>query len=116
VKQGDIWTVSGFGDYAGQPRSVGLIQDEVFHASASITVCLLTTDPTKAPLFRLEIEPSERSGVKTLIRIMVDKRTTLSKTGTGLRVRRLHDAIVRLNQAHLAFLGLAMTPRSRFTA
>jgi len=110
IEQGDIWTVSGFGDYAGKPRSVGRIQNEVFDAAASITVRLLKTDPAKAPLFRLEIEPSERNGVKTLIGIMVDKLTTLSNTAPSPRVGRLHDAIVRLKQALLVFIGLAMTP------
>ncbi len=117
MKRGEIWTVSGGGDYAGKPRPAVLIQDDVFDATAAITVCLLTSDPTEAPLFRLEIEPSERNGLNTLSRIMVDKVTTVSKTKLGSRVGRLHDEdIVRLNQALLVFLGLAIAPRSRSTA
>ena len=117
MKRGEIWTVSGGGDFAGKPRPAVLIQDDVFDATASITVCLLTSDPTEAPLFRLEIEPSERNGLNTLSRIMVDKVTTVSKTKLGSRVGRLHDKdIVRLNQALLVFLGLAVAPRSRSSA
>jgi len=117
LKRGEIWTVSGGGDFAGKSRPAVLIQDDVFDATASITVCLLTSDPTEAPLFRLEIEPSERNGLNTLSRIMVDKVTTVSKTKLGSRVGRLHDEdIVRLNQALLVFLGLAIAPRSRSTA
>lgn len=117
MKRGEIWTVSGGGDFAGKPRPAVLIQDDVFDATASITVCFLTSDPTEAPLFRLEIEPSERNGLNTLSRIMVDKVTTVSKTKLGSRVGRLHDEdTVRLNQALLVFLGLATAPRSRSTA
>jgi mRNA interferase MazF len=48
---------------------------------------------------------------------MVDKVTTVSKTKLGSRVGRLHDKdIVRLNQALLVFLGLAVAPRSRSSA
>jgi mRNA interferase MazF len=117
VKRGEIWTVSGGSDYAGKPRPAVLIQDDVFDATASISVCPLTSDRTEAPLFRLEIEPGERNGLKTLSRIMVDKVTTVSKTRLGSRIGRLHDEdIVRLNQALVVFLGLAVSPRSRSAA
>jgi mRNA interferase MazF len=110
-------TVSGGGDYAGRPKPAVLIQDDLFDATASITVCLLTCDPTEDPLFRLPIEPNERNGLNTFSRIMVDKVTTVSKAKLGSRVGRLHDEdVVRLNQALLVFLGLALAPRSRSNA
>lgn len=114
MNRGEIWTVSGGSDYAGKPRPVVIVQDDVFGATASITVCLLSTDPTEAPLFRLAIEPNERNGLKTPSRIMVDKVTTVSKAKLGVRVGRIDDEnIVRLNQALMVFLGLTVTPRSR---
>lgn len=113
MKRGEIWTVSGGGDYAGKPRPVVIIQDDVFDATGSVTVCLLTTDPTEAPLFRLSIEPKDRNGLKSASRIMVDKVTTVAKTKLGERLGRIDDEdIVRLNQALMVFLGLAVTPRS----
>jgi mRNA interferase MazF len=43
---------------------------------------------------------------------MVDKITTVAKSKVGARVGRLNDEdILRLNQAMLVFLGLAMSPR-----
>ena len=67
MKRGDIWTVSGGGDYAGKPRPVVIVQDDVFDATQSITVCAFTTDETDAPLFRVLVEPNERNGLRSVI-------------------------------------------------
>jgi len=64
-------------------------------------------------LFRLPVEPDERNGLRVPCRLMVDKITTVAKTKVGARVGRLGDEdILRLNQAVLVFLGLAVSPRS----
>lgn len=55
VRRGDIWTVAGGPDDAGKPRPAVIVQDDAFDATASITICLLTTDPTDAPLLRLQV-------------------------------------------------------------
>ena len=45
---------------------------------------------------------------------MVDKITTVPKAKLGARIGRLDDAdILRLNQAALVFLGLAVSPRAK---
>jgi len=45
---------------------------------------------------------------------MVDKISTVPKTKVGGRVGRLDDEeILRLNQAVLVFLGLAVSPRTK---
>jgi mRNA interferase MazF len=117
MKRGEIWTVAGGKDYAGKPRPVAIVQDDSFDATDSITVCALTTDETDAPLFRLPVEPNERNGLRAGCRLMVDRITTVPKTKVGARVGRLDDAdILRLNQAVLVFLGLAVSPRSKRAA
>lgn len=58
--RGEVWTVSGGAGYAGKPRPAVVIQDDAFAATPSVTICAFSTDPTEAPLFRLEIEPTER--------------------------------------------------------
>lgn len=114
MRRGEIWTVSGGPDYAGKPRPVVIVQDDVFDATGSITVCLLTTDLTEAPLIRLAVEPNERSGLNSPSRIMIDKVTTVPKAKLGQRIGRLDDEdIVRLNQGLMVFLGLAVAPRAR---
>jgi mRNA interferase MazF len=107
VKRGEIWTVSGAG-YAGKPRPGVIVQDDRFDATASLTICLFTTNETEAPLFRLLVAPSERNGLRSASRLMVDKLTTISKERLGKLIGRLDDEdIMRLNRAILVFLGLA---------
>ena len=107
MERGEVWTVSGAG-YAGRPRPAVIVQDDRFDATASITVCVFTTDETEAPLFRLAVTPNERNGLRSVSRLMVDKLSTVSKERLGARIGRLDDEdMVRLNRAMLVFLGLA---------
>ncbi len=113
MTRGEIWTVSGGPGYAGKPRPVAIVQDSRFDATDSITVCAFTTDETDAPLFRLAVEPNERNGLRATCRLMVDKITTVPKSKIGARVGRLgDDDVLRLNQAMIVFLGLAVSPRA----
>jgi mRNA interferase MazF len=107
LKRGEIWTVAGAKAYAAKPRPAVILQDDRFDATESVTICVMTTDPTEAPLFRVSISPNERNGLNTLSRLMVDKITTVPKNKLGYRVGQL-DAkdIERVNQAILIFLGL----------
>lgn len=112
MKRGDVWTVAGGKDYAGKPRPVVIVQDDRFDTNDSITICALTTDETDAPLFRLPIQANARNGLRSASQLMVDKISTVPRTKIGIRIGRLDDAdIVRLNQAVLVFLGLAVSPR-----
>ncbi|MBL8905338.1 MAG: type II toxin-antitoxin system PemK/MazF family toxin [Rhizobiales bacterium] len=112
MRRGEIWTVSGGKDYAGKPRPVVIVQDDSFDATDSITICAFTTDETDAPLFRLLVEPSEGNGLRSPCRLMVDKVTTVPKSKIGSQVGRLDDEdVLRLNQAVIVFLGLAISPR-----
>jgi mRNA interferase MazF len=108
VKRGEVWTVSGGAPYAGKPRPAVIVQEDRFEATTSITVCAFTTDPTDAPLLRMLVDPSDRNGLKTASRLMIDKITTVPKVRLGRRLGKLNDEdIVRLNRALTVFLGLA---------
>ncbi len=114
MKRGDIWTVSGGKGYAGKPRPAVILQDDSFDATGSITICVFTTDETEAPLFRLPVAPNERNALRSPCRLMVDKITTVPKTRMGTRIGRLDDEdLLRLNQATLVFLGLAVSPKAK---
>jgi mRNA interferase MazF len=114
MKRGEIWTVAGGNGYAGKPRPAVIVQDDAFDATASITICALTTDAANAPLFRLAIEPNEANGLRSPCRLMVDKLTTVPKSRLGKRIGQLDDEdVVRLNRATLVFLGLATTRRRK---
>jgi mRNA interferase MazF len=119
MRRGDIWTIAGGKDdagkdHAGNPRPAVIVQDDSFDGTDSITVCAFTTDETEAPLLRLAVEPNERNRLRATCRLMVDKITTVPKARVGLRIGRLDDKdMLRLNQAVLVFLGLAVSPRTK---
>ena len=107
MRRGEIWAVSGAG-YGGKPRPAVIVQDDRFDGTASLTICLFTTDETEAPLLRLVVAPSELNGLRSTSRMMVDKLTTVSKQRFGNRIGCLDDEdMKRLNRAILVFLGLA---------
>lgn len=107
MRRAEIWTVAGGPDYAGKPRPAVIVQDDHFDTD-SVTVCPFTTDPTEAPMFRLEIESSPENGLRETSRLMVDKITTTSRTKLGARVGTLAATdVIRLNRSIFVFLGLA---------
>ena len=108
MKRGEVWTVSGGANYTGKPRPAVIVQEDRFDQTSSITLCAFTTDPTDAPLLRMLIEPTDRNGLKSASRLMIDKITTVPKARLGQRIGKLNDEdTVRLNRALTVFLGLA---------
>jgi mRNA interferase MazF len=108
MKRGEVWTVSGGAPYAGKPRPAVIVQEDRFEATNSITLCAFTTDPTEAPLLRVLIEPTDRNGLASPCRLMIDKITTVPKARLGKRIGKLNDEdVIRLNRALTVFLGLA---------
>jgi mRNA interferase MazF len=112
LRRGEIWTASGGKDYAGKPRPVVVVQDDSFDGTDSVTVCAFTTDPTDAPLFRLEIAATDANGLDRGSRLMVDKITTMPRAKLGRQLGSISDAdMLRLSRAMIVFLGLADTAR-----
>ena len=81
-----LWTAAGGRHYAGKPHPVLIVQDNRFDATASITVCPLTTDPTDIPLLRIALDPTEANGLAEASRIMLDKVTTMPRAKLGDRI------------------------------
>lgn len=89
------------------------MQDDDFGGTGSITICVFTSNPTEAPLFRILVEPSAGNGLGVASPLMVDKVTTAPRSKLGSKLGRLADEDgVRLNRALMVFLGLARSPRS----
>ena len=108
MKRGEIWTVSGGGNYTGKPRPAVILQDDEFDATDSITICPFTTDDTRAPLIRLAVELDDRNGLDSPSRIMADKVTTVAKRRLGEKIGGLDsENIARLERAVERFLGLS---------
>ncbi len=107
MKRGDIWTVSGAG-YAGKPRPAVILQDDRFDATASVTICVFTTDKTEAPLFRIPVSPDDENGLQAPSQLMADKLKTVPRSRLGGRTGCLSGAdLQRLERAMLVFLGMA---------
>lgn len=108
MTRGEIYTAAARGAYTGKPRPVVIVQDDRFDATASITVCPFTTDPVQAPLVRIQIEPSPDNGLEEPSSIMVDKVTTMPRSGLRQRLGRLRDEeLLQLSRSLVVFLGLA---------
>jgi mRNA interferase MazF len=108
LRRGEIWTAAGGSGYAGKPRPVVIVQDDRFDATDSVTICAFTSDPTDAPLFRIEVTADQTNGLRESSRLMVDKLTTVPRTKLGQRIGQLHDEdMFRVSRAMLVFLGLA---------
>ena len=108
MRRGEIWSVAARGAYTSKPRPAVVVQDDRFDATASVTICVMTTDPTDAPLFRLQVQPDDANGLDSASILMVDKLTTVPKTSLGEQIGRLGDEdIARLDRAIVVFLGLA---------
>ena len=96
------------GPYTGKPRPVVIVQDDRFDATASVTVCPLTTKAVQAPLVRIHIEPDAVNGLDQPSSLMVDKLTTMPRASLGDRLGHLTDEdMLRLGRAMVVFLGLA---------
>jgi mRNA interferase MazF len=107
MKRGEIWTAAGGKDYAGKPRPNVIIQDDLFDAEDSATICAFTSDPTDSPLLRIAVQPSATNGLTVVSRLMVDKITTVPRRKLGKRIGRLSDEdMLRLGRAIIVFLGL----------
>lgn len=108
MRRGDIYTAAARGAYTGKPRPVVIVQDDRFDATASVTVCPLTSNPVEAPLTRIDVNPSSLTGLTQPSRVMVDKVTTMSRSNLRERLGRLPASdLVRVDRALVVFLGLA---------
>ena len=108
MRRGDICIAAARGIYTGKPRPVVIVQDDRFDATASITVCPLTTNPLDAPLTRIDVEVTAATGIEQPSQIMIDKITTMPRANVRDHLGRLADAdLIRLDRALLVFLGLA---------
>ena len=107
MRRAEVWTVAGGADHTGKPRPAVIVQDDHFDTD-SVTICPFTTDPTEAPLFRLEIEPNNANGLDATSRLMVDKITTVRRSRAREKLGILADSdVLRLNRAIVVFLGIA---------
>ncbi|MFZ0207167.1 MAG: type II toxin-antitoxin system PemK/MazF family toxin [Roseiarcus sp.] len=107
MKRGDIVIVSAPGDY-GKPRPAVVIQSDWLKATDSVPVALLTSTLADAPLYRLQIEPSEANGLKVPSQVMIDKIVAMPREKCGRVIGRIDEsAVIPLNHMLSVVVGIA---------
>jgi mRNA interferase MazF len=114
VKRGEIVIVAAKGEYTGKPRPALVVQSDLFAETASVTLCLMTTDLIDAPLIRIDVDPSHQNGLRVKSQIMVDKILTVHRDRIAKTVGAMDDAtILRVDRSLVVFLGIIKPPGRR---
>ncbi len=107
MKRGDLVTIALQGDY-GNPRPALVVQSDLFSEHPSVTILPVTSDLRKAPLFRIDVEPTAVTNLEKRSQIMVDKVQTVPREKVGAAFGRLDDtSMLTINRALAVWLGFA---------
>lgn len=108
LKRGDIVLCVAPGDY-GKSRPAVIVQSDIFNPThGSIIICPITSTLQDAPLFRLDVEPGNETGLARPSQIMVDKITALKQERIRGRLGKIDEHLrIRFDRALALFLGFA---------
>lgn len=108
MKRGNVVTVAIQGDF-GKPRPALVLQSDVFSdIHATVTVALISSEIVQAPIFRLDIGPSETNGLSRPSQVQIDKIMSIRSEKIGSVIGELNDVMmVQVNRALALWLGLA---------
>jgi len=105
MKQFDIYTTIG-GTYSTKPRPAVIIQAVAFDDFESLTVIPMTTVELQSD-FRIKIEPSESNNLDITGFVMIDKLTTIKKSGLGQYIGHIDDKYIdEIENTLLEFIGI----------
>jgi len=105
MKQFDIYTTVG-GTYSAKPRPAVIIQSVAFDDFDSLTVIPMTTIEVNSD-FRIKIEPSRENNLDKIGFVMIDKLTTIKKSGLGEYIGHIEDKYIdKIENALLKFIGI----------
>jgi len=92
LNRGAIVVVAARGAHTGKPRPALVVQSDLFNPThASVTICPITSDCVDAPLFRLTLPASPRTGLKVISQVMVDKIVSVPRTSIREEVGQCDD-------------------------
>jgi mRNA interferase MazF len=103
VKQGELWTATGWG-YANKPRPVLIVQSDKVTLYDSKVVCLLTSYERGDNATRVKITPTLENGLAHESHVMVDKIFAIEKGSFGQRIGRLSIDEMRAVRAKIDIL------------
>lgn len=106
MKRGDIVIVSAPGD-SGKPRPSVVIQSDWLDAAESVLLCLTTSDAAQTPMYRLNVQPTARNGLRLPTQVMVEKIVAVRREKCGPTVGRLEDEVmIELNSLLALAIGI----------
>lgn len=103
MTRGDFVTVAIAGD-DGKPRPALVIQSDFLAETDSVLVCLFTTTPRAASLYRLTVAPEPATGLHAPSQIMVDKIMAVRRDRCGAPIGRADPATMLALGRLLAFV------------
>lgn len=107
MRRGDLVTVAMPGDY-GKPRPALVIQSDLFDATGTLTVLLLTSTLVEAPLLRPTVQPSADNGLQAISQVMIDKAMSVRRDRVGAVIGRLdEETMLSVARSLAVFLGIA---------
>lgn len=87
MKRGAIVIVAAKGAYTGKPRPAVVVQSDLFNPThASVTICPITSDCVDAPLFRLTLPSGQRTGLKSVSQVMIDKIVSVPRAAVSTAI------------------------------
>ena len=100
--------VAARGAYTGKPRPALVVQSDLFNPThQSVTICPITSDCVDAPLFRVSLPPGERTGLRTVSQIMIDKIVSVPRSAITDEIGRCDAAELEATEDALRrWLGL----------
>jgi len=106
MKRGDLVTIALAGTY-GKPRPALVIQSDLFDQHPSVTILPVTSELRETPLFRIELRPTERNGLRKTSQVMVDKAQTVPREKAGDVFGHLDgEDMLAIDRALALFLGV----------
>ncbi len=106
--RGDIVTIVMQGDF-GKPRPALIVQSDLFNRThPTVTVLPVTSDLRNAMQFRITVEPSAATGLRSISQVMIDKPMTYLADKLGTQMGHLDDeTLLRVNRALAVWMGFA---------
>ena len=108
MKRGDVVICAATGDY-GKPRPAVVVQSDLFNGThSSVVVCLITSHPEDAPLFRIPVPAGKTTGLKLESQVMIDKVIAIPRNKVTGRSGALPASVLKeVDHALRLWLDLA---------
>jgi len=104
--RGELWTVAGGGRISSKPRPALVVQSDLFAGSDFVTIALVTSQIVDSPV-RVNVAPSETTGLSVHSQVMADKLQTVPRGALGTKIGSVSTTtMVDVERAILVYLDI----------